>query len=102
MTTKPPYTGPLIGGTHPQDLIPCFLDAVSEFAPAHYEGFMASSFGPIPAYVQDEGDSSEWWHSEAAASLLESLIEILNEHSPDECYFGAHPNDKSSWGWFRI
>ena len=98
-----PSTGTLIHGTtRPQDLIPCFLDAVAEFAPAHYEGFMASSFGPIPAYVQDEGRSSEWWHSESAASLLESLIDILDEHSPEGFYFGAHKNDGASWGWWRI
>jgi hypothetical protein len=103
MITKPPYTGPLIGGTtHPQDLIPCFLDAVSEFAPAHYEQLMVSPFGPIPAYVQDEGRSSKWWHSEAADSLLESLIDILDEHSPEDFYFGVHRNDGAVWGWFRI
>lgn len=108
-----PSTGTLIagrlgishwrGGTmRPQDLIPCFLEAVAEFAPEHYEGLMASAFGPIPAYVQDEGDSSEWWESESAASLLESLIDTLDEHAPEECYFGTHPANGSDFGWWRI
>ena len=88
MTKVTHLGGPSVGTlicdtTRLQDLIPCFLDAVGEFAPAHYEGFMASFFGPIPAYVQDEGDSSEWWDSEAAAALLESLVDILDEHAPE-------------------
>jgi hypothetical protein len=97
-----PSTGTLIAGTmRPQDLIPCFLEAVSEFAPAHYEGLMVLAFGPIPAYVQDEGDSSEWWESESAAGLLESLIDILDEHAPEECYFGTHPDNDSDFGWWK-
>ena len=97
-----PSTGTLIyGTTRPQELIPCFLDAVMEFAPAHYEQLMVAAFGPIPAYVQDEGDSSEWWQSEAADSLLESLMDILDEHSPEDCYFGAHENNETDFGWWR-
>jgi hypothetical protein len=97
-----PSVGTLIAGTmRPQDLIPCFLEAVSEFAPAHYEGLMASAFGPIPAYVQDEGDSSEWWQSEDAAALLENLFDILHEAAPEGCYFGAHPGDGSDFGWWN-
>lgn len=97
-----PSTGTLIHGTlRPQDLIPCFLEAVSEFAPAHFEGLMTSAFGPIPAYVQDEGEASEWWHSEDASALLENLFDILNEVAPEGCYFGAHLGDGSDFGWWK-
>ena len=96
--------GTLIAGTvRPQDLIPCFLEAVSEFAPAHYEGLMASAFGPIPAYVGwwIPSNGSEWWDSEDAAALLENLFDILHEAAPEGCYFGAHPGDGSDFGWWR-
>jgi hypothetical protein len=103
MTTQNNITfGTIIHGTHrPQDLIPAFLDVVAEIAPEHYEGMMAASFGPIPSYVQDEGDSSEWWNSEDASYLLESLFDILNDHAPDGYYFGAHPGDGSDFGFWE-
>ena len=90
-------------GTHrPQDLIPAFLDAVSEIAPTHYEGMMLASFGPIPSYVQDEGDDSAWWQSDDAAYLLEELFNILDDHSPEGFYFGTHPGDGSDFGFWQI
>jgi len=101
--TNGPSCGSLIAGTLcPQDLIPCFLEAVAEFAPAHYEGLMASAFGPIPAYVQDEGTDSPWWQSEEASALLENLTDILNEVAPEDCYFGTHPGDGSDFGWWKM
>lgn len=102
MTTSNKITlGSVIHATlKPQDLIPAFLDVVVEIAPEHYEGMMSASFGPIPSYVQDEGDSSEWWNSEDASHLLESLFDVLNNHAPDGYYFGAHPGDGSDFGFW--
>lgn len=85
----------------PQDLIPSFLDAIQAIAPAHYEDFLASPFGPVPAYVQDEGESSDWWASEDAQALLESLFDILDEHAPEGFYFGSHPSDASDFGFWE-
>ena len=84
------------------DLIPAFLDACREVAPDHYEAFMVAPFGPIPAYVQDEGDSSDWWQSDDACVLLEALTDILNEHAPEGHYFGAHPGDGCDFGFWQI
>lgn len=95
--------GSISHGTHrPQDLIPVFLDAIREVAPAHYEGFMAAPFPPVPAYVEDEGDDSEWWDSEDARYLLESLFDTLDENAPDGTYFGAHPGDGSDFGFWDL
>jgi hypothetical protein len=89
------------GTLRPRDLIPAFLDAVQEYAPAHYEGMMASAFAPIPAYVMDEGDDSDWWNSEDAGFLLEELFNILEEAAPEGMYFGAHPGDGSDFGFWE-
>jgi hypothetical protein len=95
--------GTLIHATlRTQDLIPCFLDAVREYAPAEYEQIMVSAFGPIPAYVQDEGDSCEWWQSDDASYLLEDLFNILNDVAPAGYYFGAHEGDGSDFGFWPL
>ena len=90
------------GTMRPQDLIPAFLDALAEVWPDAYEGYMAAPFPPIPAYVTDEGDSSEWWDSEDAAFLLEALFDQLDEAAPADHYFGAHPSDGSDYGFWLI
>lgn len=93
----------VIHGTHrPQDLIPKFLELVKEQAPSEYVALMATPFGPIPAYVADEGDGSEWWHSEEASIVLEELFDILNEVAPEGYYFGAHSGDGSDFGFWEI
>ena len=95
--------GSLIHATlRSEDLIPCFLDAVREYAPAEYEQMMVSAFGPIPAYVEDEGDSCEWWSSEDASYLLEKLFSILEGVAPDGFYFGAHEGDGSDFGFWPL
>ncbi len=83
------------------DLLPAFLDCVREVAPDHYEGFMGAPFGAIPSYVEDEGDDSAWWASDDAYNLLESLLDILNEHAPEGYYFGPHPGDGSVYGFWQ-
>jgi hypothetical protein len=95
-------TGTVIHGTlRTRDLIPAFLDCLRDVAPDHYAGYMVAPFGPIPAHVQDEGDSSEWWNSEDASALLEELTDTLNEHAPEGYYFGAHPGDGSDFGFWE-
>ena len=88
------------GTMRPQDLIPAFLDCLAEVWPEAYEGYMVAAFGPIPAYVQDEGDDSEWWDSEDAHYLLDGLFDALNEAAPEGYYFGAHPGDGSDYGFW--
>jgi hypothetical protein len=90
------------GTLRPQDLIPSFLDAIREYAPAEYAGMMSAAFGPVPSYVMDEGDSSPWWDSEDAAYLLENLFSILDSVAPDGMYFGAHYGDGSDFGFWEV
>ena len=89
------------GTLRPQDLLPAFLDAVEEYAPDHYTAIMCAPLSFIPAYVEDEGDDSDWWDSEEAGWKLEELSDILNEHAPEGCYFGAHPGDGSDFGFWQ-
>lgn len=96
-----PRRGSISHGTlRNQDLIPAFLDAIQEIAPDAYAQIMAAPFGPIPAYVHDEGDSSAWWDSEDASWLLEDLFNVLDEHAPPGHYFGAHPGNDSDFGFW--
>jgi len=97
------YIGSISHGTlRNQDLLPAFLDAVEQFAPSQYEALMVQPFGFIPAYVQDEGDDSDWWYSEEAADKLDELANILDENAPEGTYFGAHEGDGSDFGFWPM
>ena len=88
-------------GTHRlADLIPRFLNAVRDHAPDEYAAMTVSPFGPIPSYVQDEGDDSEWWDSDDASALLEELTEILEDHAPDGYTFGTQDGDGACFGFW--
>jgi hypothetical protein len=89
------------GTMRPQDLIPAFLDALAEVDPAAHEQYMLMPFGPIPAYVYDEGDASDWWQSEGAHYLLEGLFDALDDAAPEGYYFGAHPGDGADYGFWQ-
>ena len=96
-------TGTVIHGTmRVQDLIPAFLDTLAEVWPEAYAGYMVCPFGPVPAYVEDEGDDSEWWDGDDAKGLLDSLFDQLNEAAPDGYYFGSHPGDGSDYGFWAF
>lgn len=61
----------------PQDAIPALLDRLAAEQPLAYAQLIALPFGPIPAYVADEGDASLWWTSDEAAALMDTLAEAL-------------------------
>lgn len=81
-----------------QDLIPTFLTELHHRDPAAYAQIVVD--GGIPAYVQDEGDASEWWDSDDAISLLDELQEALELAAPDHLYFGTHDGDGSDFGYW--
>jgi len=97
-----PLAGTVIHGTHRlQDLIPAFIDVLEKLAPDAHAQLMMQPFGPVPAYVMDEGDDAAWWESTDALYLLEQLHDTLNEHAPDGWYFGSHPGDGSDYGFWE-
>lgn len=94
--------GTVSSGTYRrQDLIPAFLDALAIAYPAAYAQITVNGDG-IPAYVADEGDSSEWWESEDADNLLDELFEQLYAAAPEGMYFGAHPGDGADFGFWEV
>lgn len=102
MRATTPSEGSLIHGTHrAQDLIPALLDAVKLYNKPGYHGLMAAAFGPVPAFVFDEGEDSDWWNTDQAQCLLQELIDLLEDVAPDGTYFGTHPGDGSDWGWWQ-
>ena len=89
------------GTRRAQDLIPAFIDALREVAPAAYTQIIAAPFPLVPAYVTDGGDSHEWWNSEDAAYATAVLEDELCSQAPDGYYFGAHPGDGSDFGFWK-
>lgn len=77
-----------------QDLIPAFMDVVRD-TPEYVQVMDA-----VPAHAKEDKDA-EWWNSDEAAGLLESLFDTLDSHSPEGHYFGAHPGDGSDYGFWK-
>ena len=72
--------GTVIRATHqPRDLIPAFLDRLSEFG-----------------IKMDKG----WGNSDTTTELVIDLMDLLNEWAPPYCYFGAHYGDGSDFGFW--
>lgn len=100
--TNPIEPGTISHGTlRTQDLIPAFLDVLRIHNPEAYQQIMIpdAGFSALPSYAQED-DSSDWWDSEDAGWLLESLFDALNELAPEGYYFGAHPGDGSDFGFW--
>ena len=87
------------GTLRKQDLIPAFLDALADVDPMAYAQLVLMPFGPVPGYAQDDA-SSDWWDSEDASFLLESLFDALSDAAPEGFYFGAIEGDGSDFGFW--
>ncbi|UVR34332.1 hypothetical protein NXY10_02670 [Bacteroides fragilis] len=55
----------------------------------------------VPAHVMEDKDA-EWWNSDDAAGLLESLFDTLDSCSSEDYYFGAHPGNGSDYGFWKM
>jgi hypothetical protein len=95
-------TGTVIHGTmRPQDLIPAFLDELRERDGAAYMQIVFAPFGPVPSDAELD-DRHEWWASDEAADLLETLFDALGTAAPEGFFFGAHPGDGSDYGFWPM
>lgn len=83
------------GTMRPADLIPAFLDELAR----HDPDTAASYREEIPPAALED-DRAEFWDTEDAASILDSLFDALDSAAPAGCYFGAHPGDGSDYGFW--
>lgn len=82
------------GTMRTQDLIPAFLDVIRD-TPEYVQVMNA-----IPAHAMEDKEA-DWWNSDDAAGLLESLFDTLDSYSPEGYYFGAHLGDGSDYGFWK-
>ena len=64
------------GTMRTQDLIPAFLDVIRD-TPEYVQVMNA-----IPAHAMEDKEA-DWWNSDDAAGLLESLFDTLDSYSPE-------------------
>jgi hypothetical protein len=97
-----PAIGTVSHGTmRPEDLLPAFLDALSECLEGEGTGMSPDSeymdeMGRIEGRMDEPGyyESAECWDD------LAWVEDSLNEHAPPFCFFGAHEGDGSDFGFW--
>lgn len=89
------------GTMRTQGLIPALFTALHEINET--PGPVVMGFGDdlVPQGVLDD-ESHEWWDSDAAGYMLGELFDALDQCAPDDHYFGAHPGDRSDYGFWPI
>lgn len=51
----------------------------------------------IPAYAMDD-DTSEWWNSEESENFMNSLMEVMENYTPDGYRFGPKSSTADLYG----
>lgn len=77
-----------------QDLIPAFCNEL------RYLGHRSKKLTIIDHRASNAKENDPYWGDELAQWDLESLFDMLNEHSLPHMYFGSHPGDSSDYGFW--
>jgi len=103
-----------------QDLLPAFLDTLSQLDPAGYSKLILELDKEYQRFVPcappvgiacygggyckglDLCDDDTWWSSERADELLRAVFDALDELAPEGACFGSHPGDGSDFGFWPI
>ena len=82
-------------GTHRiQDLLPKIANVLEMVNPAGYQQVFIPGCGysPVPSDAWHD-DSHEWWDSDEASTLLDSIWESVDENMPEGWEFGFNEGD---------
>lgn len=80
------------GTLRPEDLIPKFLNALTEIDPDAAVWFSAH-------YSWDDEDNED---DEVLSEALDKLYDLLNDVAPEGAYFGSHEGDGACFGFWDL
>ena len=81
-------------GTHrPDDLIPKFMAVLKEYGKEAYD-----------KYVSENPEVEDWkmLDDETKGWVVDELFDLLDGIAPEDCYFGAHPDDGADFGFWQV
>lgn len=78
------------GTMRPEDLIPCFVSVCQDLRLTRTERQQVNQ-------IIRESALDDFWERDADDACTE-LFDILNNHCPDYCYFGASEGDGADYG----
>ncbi len=110
MTTKVSLGTVSHGTMRNEDLIPCFVDLLSDLneqrsldCKAGDDLAAVAEFTRLDDMLGDierRQEREDYYDSEDASEDCNELFDELNAFAPPYCYFGAHPGDGSDYGFW--
>ena len=112
------FTGTISWGTmQPRDLVPSFMDVLSDYHKDEYNKILADlnglatkmdfeSYEHVLELTRENpftGPTYEFWMSEDMSYILnEDIWDAMNEIAPDGYYFGASDGDGADYGYWKV
>ena len=78
------------------ELISCFIEELGGLDPDAAKEYRLE----VKEFRRSHGES--WDLYDDAVYMLDDLFDELDKHSPEGCYFGAHPGDGADFGWWPV
>ncbi len=81
-------------GTHrPDDLIPKFMAVLKEYGKEVYDKYISEN-PEVEDWKQLDNETKGW--------VVDELFDLLDGIAPEDCYFGAHPDDGADFGFWQV
>ena len=116
MTSNITRIGSISHGTmRPEDLIPCFMDALDSIREdlssggpenvatvSRIDDFLGEIEHNMNVEIDFDSDEPGYFDGDECMEDLSALEDMLNEFAPPYCYFGSHPGDGADYGFWPM
>lgn len=90
------------GSLQREDLIPRFREELKRLAREDGDTRLVTAVLAVAGLLYEHEEEDDFYFSTPKAETdLDELIDCLNSFAGPDFYFGAHPNDRTDYGFWR-